>query len=148
MMSEGPPTPPASRPTSPVLEDIEVDESVDESDIELELEQASGPSPTNAPTQGSSADIVVDAQPRFSGPKGSHLHHPSPTPSSVVMAEPSTTAQPAEPEAPTRPARYLDDEQSHVHKSGSGSVTLRDFEVQGTLGILLHGLITRVLVLN
>jgi hypothetical protein len=79
-------------------------------------------------------DIVVDAEPRFSGPRsqldgGSEQLHLPPTPASTVSTE-----LPHAEGAPSKPSRLLDDEHSHVQKSGSGSITLRDFEVQGTLG--------------
>jgi hypothetical protein len=141
-ISEGLPSPPSSRPTSP--------------SPRLAASPESELSPASPATLSERADIVVDAEPRFSGPRSgslierkdvgrrpsalalgsavptSHARHPAIDTDVSMEADLPTPA--SEPESATRPpARLLEDERSHVHRSGT--VTLKDFEVQGALGM-------------
>jgi hypothetical protein len=133
-MSEGLPSPPSSRPASP------------------SLGPAHTPSPRPDPLM-EHADIVVDTEPRFSGPRSGSLierkelrrpsalalvsgrtspssHAPSDSDASMETDLPTPAPEPEL--SPRPPARLLEDERSHVQRSGQ--VTLRDFDVHGTLG--------------
>ena len=87
------------------------------------------------------ARIVVDPEPRYSGP-GAHIQHAIPHQhlreaeirqgrrsrqhdGMDVDMRPSASS-------PRPPQRHLEDEQSHLEK---GSLKLTDFEVKGTLGM-------------
>lgn len=77
-------------------------------------------------------DIIVDAEPRFSGP-GDHPAMPSRPPSTADSMDLETVETASEDDdGPKPPLRLLEDEKSHVNKSGG--VSLKDFEVKGTLG--------------
>jgi hypothetical protein len=143
-MSEGMPTPPSSRPTTPECEPKIL--VTDNKGLDTALEAMEMTSATEAEMMMDDddelSDIIVDAQPRFSAPRtGSGSGHPVVPPKSHrpehALSDAAASTLPVEPgmeEPPKPPARLLDDEQSHVQKPGSGNVTLRDFEVQGTLG--------------
>jgi len=76
--------------------------------------------------------IVVDVEPRYSGPERNVPHSPTSVAATSARSETvdmdvvehTTTA-------PQRPLRLLEDEQVHLEKSG---LKLSDFEVRGTLG--------------
>jgi hypothetical protein len=96
------------------------------------LTPPASPSPSAEGGDDDRADITVDAQPRFSAPRADPV---SPRPSYAPKAlsrEQEMSRQQAEAQ-PKPPQRFLDDEKSHVHKT---SITLKDFEVRGTLGEL------------
>lgn len=77
-------------------------------------------------------DIEIDPQPRWSGP-GGPAPMPEETPSIADSMDLETVETAvSEEEGPKPPLRLLEDEKSHVNKSGG--VRLTDFEVKGTLG--------------
>ncbi|KAF8078132.1 cAMP dependent protein kinase [Lyophyllum atratum] len=82
--------------------------------------------------QGADA-IVVDAEPRYSGPERNIPH--SEASITVIAARSETMAM-------DRPLRLLEDEQVHLQRSG---LKLSDFEVRGTLGT---GTFARVLLVR
>lgn len=72
--------------------------------------------------------IVVDAEPRYSGPE----LRPPLCLDHAMDVDTQLVAESAEQQSPSqRPARLLEDEKVHLQKSG---LKLTDFEVRGTLG--------------
>lgn len=79
--------------------------------------------------------IVVDSEPRYSGP-APHGPHSTAAPTTAPGFQELGDAggdQPAQvAPVPQRPLRLLEDEQVHLQRSG---LRLTDFEVRGTLGL-------------
>lgn len=77
--------------------------------------------------------IIVDTEPRWSGPgEPAPMSARPPSISDSMDLETVETAVSEPEEGPKPPLRLLEDEKSHVNKSGG--VSLTDFEVKGTLG--------------
>ena len=85
--------------------------------------------------------IIVDSEPRYSGP-GSQLQHSLPHPHLREMEAARHGRRSHQQDgievdirlpasSPRPPQRHLEDEQSHLEK---GTLKLADFEVKGTLG--------------
>jgi protein kinase A len=81
--------------------------------------------------------IIVDSEPRFSGPAQ------PPMASSLGQTQQESRSSSNEEmdglklaSSPKPPLRLLEDEQVHVEKSGS--LRLKDFEIKGTLGQSAH----------
>ncbi len=75
--------------------------------------------------------ILVDEEPRYSGPQVDHSRMD--TRENTIIAPPASADSPTPHSAPQRPLRLLEDEQVHLQRSG---LKLTDFEVRGTLGVL------------
>lgn len=87
---------------------------------------------------GEENDIVVDAEPRYSGPASATTIEHSAADMDVDSAPHMPVVEPPSPAQSTggestaqRPLRLLEDEKVHLQKSG---LKLTDFEVRGTLG--------------
>ena len=99
--------------------------------------------------------IIVDSEPRYSGPAG-QLQHSLPHPHLRDMEaarrgrrshqqEGMEVDSRAPASSPRPPQRHLEDEQSHLEK---GTLKLTDFEVKGTLGESCALTLSRDLFLN
>ncbi|KAJ6500451.1 putative cyclic AMP-dependent protein kinase catalytic subunit [Mycena sanguinolenta] len=91
--------------------------------------------------------IVIDAEPRYSGPEtlGPHSVPRQPWSDSIPFrdfGDMEIEPQSPRPVAPQRPLRLLEDEQVHLQRAG---LRLTDFEVRGTLGT---GTFARVLLVR
>lgn len=75
--------------------------------------------------------IMVDSEPRYSGPGHMPVDRQSPSAWREDTAMRSHTP-------PRPPQRLLEDEQVHVERSGL--LRLRDFEIKGTLGLFFDDL--------
>lgn len=74
--------------------------------------------------------IIVDAEPRYSGPEVDYSHMDT-TMESMITTPPASAETPIPNPAPHRPHHLLGDEHVHLRRAG---LKLMDFEVRGTLG--------------
>ncbi|KAJ7632222.1 putative cyclic AMP-dependent protein kinase catalytic subunit [Roridomyces roridus] len=97
--------------------------------------------PLTPPNSENGDDIVIDTEPRYSGPE-THGPHSAVWSDSAPSVDMDVESQPRAAPPPQPPLRILEDEQVHLQRTG---LHLTDFEVTRTLGT---GTFARVLLVR